>query len=451
VLKEVLQRLSDLCPGRPDTIRLEDWKALKDLASLSVLDVEQLFYPGAPPELLYQILADETQGRPYRSAKFLTTLTDAEYYTAYNYVQGSPEGAETAQRFPDVEAILSRGRKEGPILSQVMSQVVQWINPEPMAIAPRQPDKPQHWRDFIPAFAGIPYEDAEHAARELQRNIFNLVRGRFEELDQVWEGNVTHPTYTTRFQSTIWHELLVLVHATVGPRFVGQMERVNKGPPPPSSSNSKPALVHRVREAICRLPEVSRNPALRDPAATKELMDRLSPLVAKWVIEWCDRGLTAQADPRTRPWRPSDLELVRADRLAMSALVQVNAHPEDRRSPRRTTDGVQSRVSPPESPLDPSSVVSLTQSPVRPLTSQPVGASEPLSGLLNPNAEAFGAMRKAFRGRLDQQARTPLPSAGVLSRAPLATPDRIRSPATTAATRPKLPWASGPATQPDYR
>lgn len=445
-----MQRLTDLCPGRPDTIRLEDWKALKDLASLSVLDVEHLFYPGAPPELLYQILEDETQGRPYRSTKFLTTLSDAEYYAAYDYVQGSPE-VETAQRFPDVEAILSRGRKEGRILSQVMSQVAQWINPSPMVVDPRQPDKPQRWRDFIPAFAGIPSEDAQHAARELQRNIFNVVRGRFEELDQVWDGNVACPTYPTRFQSTpIWHELLAVVHAAVGPRFVGQMERANKGLPPQPSSNSKPALIYRVCEAICRLPEVSRNPALRDPAATNELTDLLSPLVAKWVVEWCDRGLTAQANSRTRPWRPSDLELVQAERLAMSALAQVNAPSEDQRSPGRTTDGAQSRVGPPESLLDPSSVVSSTQSPARPNTSQPVAPSDPISSLLPSGAETAAAMRKAFRGRVAQQPRTPLP-AGALSRASLAVPGRIRSPATTAATRPKLAWASGPATQPDHR
>lgn len=447
----MLQRLSDLCPGRPDTIRPEDWKALKDLPSLSALNVAQLFYPGAPPESLSEIMEDETQGRLYRSAKFLTTLTDAEYSAAYNSIQGSPEGVETAHRFPDIEAILNRGRKEGPILSQLMSHVARWINAKPIVVVPRQQDKPQHWRDFIPAFVGIPYEDAERAAQELQRKIFNVVRGRLEELDRLGEWDVTDQMYTTRFQTTpIWHELLLLVHQAVGPRFVKQMERANKSLPPPPSRNATPALVDSVREAICRLPQVSRNPALRNPAATKELMEVLSPRIARWVVDSCDRGLTAQADPCTPAWPPSVLELVRAERLAMSAFAQANAPSEDPRSLGRKADVVQSGHTPPDSPLEPALCVSSPAAPAMPITSQPAAPSDPMAGLLPPDREAAVAMRKAFCERVARQARTTLPPR-VASRAPLAAPGRIRSPATTAPPRPKLPWTSGPSARPYHQ
>jgi hypothetical protein len=453
VLKQVLQQLDELCPGRPEAIRPEDWKALKDLPSLSALNVAQLFYPGAPLESLFQTLEDGTRGCPYRSTTFLPMLTDAEYHAAYTSMQASTEGVETADRFPDIEAILNCGRKEGPILSQVMSQVARWINAVPIVVVPRQQDKPQHWRDFIPAFEGIPYDDAEGAARQLQRDIFDVVRGRWQELDRVSEGDVTDRMYITRFQSTlIWHELLVLVHEAVGPRFVGQMERANKGLPPQPSSNSTPTLVHNVREAICRLPQVSRNPALRNPTATKELMDFLSPLIANWVVEWCDRGLKAQADPCTPAWPPSVLELVRAERLAMSAIAQTNASPEDQRSQRspvRTMDVVQSRHTPPGSPLEPPLAVSSPRSPARPITSQPVAPSDPISGLLSPDTEATAVMRKAFRARMAQQARASLPL-GASSRPPAAPLGRIRPLATptATATRPKLHWTSGPAARP---
>jgi hypothetical protein len=139
----MLQRLEELCPGRPEAVRPEDWKALKALPSLSALNVEQLFYPGAPLETLFEIMDDEAKGRQYRSPKLLTTLTHAEYHAAYSSIQRTTTAVDTV-RFPDIEAILNRGRKEGPILSQVMSQIARWINPKPADVDPRKNSKPPH-------------------------------------------------------------------------------------------------------------------------------------------------------------------------------------------------------------------------------------------------------------------------------------------------------------------
>jgi hypothetical protein len=74
---------------------------------------------------------------------------------------------DTASMFPDIEAILNRGQKEGPIVSQVISQVVQWINPKPTVVGTRENNNPPYWRDFMPALEGMPRAEAERAAQQL--------------------------------------------------------------------------------------------------------------------------------------------------------------------------------------------------------------------------------------------------------------------------------------------
>jgi hypothetical protein len=443
----MLQRLKELCPGRPEAIRPEDWKALKGLSSLSAPNVEQLFYPGAPPETLIETIDDEAKGHQYRSPKLLTRLTHAEYHAAYTSIQ--QKGVD-AVRFPDVEAILAQGRKEGPVLSQVMSQIARWINPKPADVESRQNGKPPHWQDFVPAFKAVPLEEAERVAQQLQRDIFDVVRGRWNELDGILEGDVSRVSYVTRFKTPIWHDLLVVVHKAVGPRFVGHLARANKEVlPPRPSSTSKPALVRSIGEALCRVPQVSRNPALQDPAALEQLVERISPVIAEWAVSWCDQGLKAQADAHTPQWAPSVLELVQQERLAMGELVpatSVAAHPstEGESSPTRVAGSTPTKISP-----EPSLVVSSPpRSPTKQITALPVPSSDTISGLLTLDAETMEARRKAFREsrpRPQQKFKPP----GASRRPTLVTPTRIDSPATTT-TRQKLPWTSGPATRP-YR
>jgi hypothetical protein len=151
----VVQELNRLCPDRPEAIQPEDWKALKGLPSPSATNVEQLFYPGAPLGSLFDTMQDdEAKGGQYRSPKFLAALSHAEYHAAYMSIPRTAGVVDTASMFPDIEAILNRGRKEGPegpIVSQVISQVVQWINPKPTVVGTRENNKPPYWRDFMPA------------------------------------------------------------------------------------------------------------------------------------------------------------------------------------------------------------------------------------------------------------------------------------------------------------
>lgn len=67
----VLQRLADLCAEAPEAVQLRDWKALKNLPSRSMADVQQLFYPNAPAD----VLADPEDASRHRAKGFLAALT----------------------------------------------------------------------------------------------------------------------------------------------------------------------------------------------------------------------------------------------------------------------------------------------------------------------------------------------------------------------------------------
>ena len=454
----MLQRLRELCPKRPEAIQPEDWTVLKGLPSLSAVD--ERFYPGAP---LDSTLDDEAKAAQYRSPKLLTALTHTEYYTAY---KATRTAMKVAGAFPDIAAILSRGRKEGPLLSQVMSQVVQWINPEPTLVIHRQKGKPPHWKDFIPALKATVPGEADRAAQQLQRDIFEVVRGRWDELEGILGGDINQLAYVARFGHPIWHDLVVLVRQTVGPRFVGCMARYNDELPPLPSSNPQPTLIQDVDGAIRRLLQASRNPALQTPAAITQLIGRISPLITEWAIDCCDRGLKAQTNPRTPQWPASVLKQVQEDRLAIGKLLQgpsvptqSHASPGDEVSPNCATGAVE-RSAPIEISPEPSLVVpSPLQCPARPATTKPMPPSDAISSLLIPDAGTIAAMRKVVRSRPRQRKFSP-PVAS--RRQSPATPSQIHSPATTmkdrppattttTTTRPALPWISGPVARPFAR
>lgn len=453
-LKLVLKRLSELCPNRPEAIQPEDWTALKGLPSLSA--VTERFYPGAP---LDSTLDDEAKCPQYRSPKLLTALTHSEYYAAY---KATLSAMKVPDAFPDIAAILSRGRKEGRILSQVMSQIVQWINPKPTVVTYRQKSKPPHWEDFIPALEATVPEEAERAAQQLQRDIFEVVRGRWDELEGILGGDINQLAYVARFSHPIWHDLLVLVRQAVGQRFIGCMARYNDELPPLPSSNPQPTLIQDFDEAIRRLLQASRNPALQTPAAITQLIGRLSPLIAEWAVDCCDQALKAQANPRTTQWSASVLKQVQEERLAIGRLIQgpsvptqPHASPVDGVGPNRAT-GVVERNTPIEVSPEPSLVVPPPlQCPAKPAITKPVPSSDAISSLLIPDAETIAAVRKVVRSRPRQQKFSP-PVAS--RRRPPATPSQIHPPATTmkdrppatTTTRPALPWTSGPVARP-YR
>jgi hypothetical protein len=309
----VLQRLTQLCAAAPEAVQLRDWKALKDLPSRSAADVQTLFYPDGPAD----VLDDADDAGPHRAKGFLAALTPAQYHAAYRFVLAHPE-----QAFPDIEAALNRGRKEGVIISQVISHAVRWVNPEPTAVGHRENNKPPHWQDFVSALGPLPRAEAETMAQQLQRDIFDVVRGRWDELDGSLDGDMNLPTYIERFSSPIWHDLLVLVHRVVGPRFHGRLALYNTDLPSNQPGQPASTLTRELSKAMSQMPEVRGNPALHTPDAVKELVQRILPTVAAWALEQCNDAITARDLGTMEAWSPSVTQHVHARRLVFQEMVQ---------------------------------------------------------------------------------------------------------------------------------
>ena len=158
-------------------------------------DTYKLFYPGAPAT----VLADpKEQGHLYRRGRFLIALEHLKYHSIGQFVLEHPE-----EGFLDIQATLRVGRHNGKIISQLISHVAQWINPHPTKVADRENNKPQLWRDFIPALTAEFGSKAEQKSRELQRQIFDVVQSRLDELEGSLEGDMGKDSYLERFRSPI--------------------------------------------------------------------------------------------------------------------------------------------------------------------------------------------------------------------------------------------------------
>jgi hypothetical protein len=317
----VLEQISHLSEQRPEVVQLSDWTALMRLPQpCSQADVVELFYPGATAEALTDLQA---HGHQYRRPKFLTLLAHPSYYHAYQYVLGIPE-----KSFLNIQAMLRRGRKEGKVISQVMCHIVQWVNPHPAQVGERENNKPELWRDLVPVLEDKFEGQAGEEARQLQRRIFDTLRGRVDELVTRSGGDcLSKPPssegepYLDRFERPIWKDILVKVHATVGPRFQGALARFNTEHPESLLTQlepREPGLTQNLSKAIWRLPDVARNPALWNSQAIDDLMMRISPIVTDWAAQYCQNALTAQRLRKVPPWPPSIMQLVTAEHCRFS-------------------------------------------------------------------------------------------------------------------------------------
>jgi hypothetical protein len=338
-------------------------------------------------------------------------------------------------RLPDIQTALRAGRTEGKVISQVISQVVRWINLQPAVVGDRDNNKPPLWRDFIPALEATVGSEAEALAQTLQREIFRVVRQRLDSFDGNLEGDVGQDSYLERFSSPIWNELLVLVHHAAGPRFQGLLAPYNTDLPPRLPSQSAPALTRDLSRAISRLPQISGNPALGARPALDELMRLISPVVIQWAVQHCERALTAQGQGRVPPWPPSVLERVRVQHEVFCEFAPVpppvqpqegaDGPPRPRQSPSTQSAGVVSSV---ESPA-PSLVNSTDVHPLTVATSNTQAADGTDSVLTSLSLDELDLKlrRKALRqttGALNRAARA---GASETSWTPLITTmDRVK-------------------------
>jgi hypothetical protein len=408
-LRAVLKRLSELCP-RPEAIQLKDWRALRALPSRAAVDVEQLFYANAPAA----VLASAARPEPHhRSKGFLAGLNDAEYYRAYQLVLAHPE-----RPFPDIEAILNRGRREGMLVTQVVANAVRWVNPEPAAVPTRENNKPPHWQGFVPPLGDVPRKEAESIARQLQRDMFGVLRDRLDEIDGGFEGDMANPAYLERFGAPIWHELLTLVHQAVGPRFCGQLASFNTALPASPRGLPTATLSRELGAALFQMPEVRGNPVLRSGDAIQELVRQLLPAVAGWALEQCTEAVTAE-DLGTTVWSPSVMQHVRTRQLVFREMVQALPSPDPLRAGRGQPAG--------ERPPPPLQRSPRPGSPrFRPVNA-PLDASEPPGS--DAILQSFGLNDMNSRRRLHRQAPTRHPPQATIPgtqwASPVSTVDRV--------------------------
>lgn len=303
MIEEAREWLLQLCDGDIQSIRLSDWNALLGLPSRSATDVQSLFYLDAPPNVVLEV-----DGGSYRRSDFLGAFDDTAYYNAWQAVLAFPE-----RRFPDIQAMLRTGRHDGKVMSQVMTHVVQWVNPAPAKVGDRENNKPPLWRDLTGAFkhGSGGQGAAEGQAQELQRRIFDVLRGRINEVSDLSKMPDTDgESYLERFESSIWKDILVTVHGMVGPYFYGVMAKFNKEDPITLTSRQEPSLVSAIGKAIRKAPDIAQNPALRNKAAIEILMGKLSPLIIAWAFEQCTETLRIQELGRAPALPPSVLKTI---------------------------------------------------------------------------------------------------------------------------------------------
>ena len=286
MFNEVLNTTAQLVGDASNSIQLADWNTFAQLPpSWSPADLHRIFYPNAPAEALADL---EREGFLHRRPKFLGEIGDAKYYQIYQTILENPK-----LRFPDVQAVLRAGRLLGKVLSQVVNHVVHWLNANPTQVGERDPNKPQLWLDFLPAFDGEGSIRSDQA-RSLQRLIFDLVHKRLNEFAEGVHSSYLSQlpsakdgSYLKRFECLVWRDLLTGVHGMVGAHFQGPLAKFNTEDPRQLPCQPESTLVQALAKAITRIPEVSHNPALSRTEALEVLIAKIAPIVTTWTIEHC--------------------------------------------------------------------------------------------------------------------------------------------------------------------
>jgi hypothetical protein len=288
------------------SMKLDDWNILaRVLPSRSVRDVQSIFYPDAPDEVLSSL---EAKGQLYRRPKFLAAFDDLTYHRMYQTILENPD-----LQFPDIQTLFRIGRQLGKIMSQVLIHVGQWLNLHPLQVSERENNKPQLWRDFILAFQDEYGDRAEEMALHLQRQIFSVVHKRIDEFTDGTASTYLSKlpksqgdAYLERFILPIWKDLLVTVHQVAGSRFQRSLVKFNTQCPKSLLCQPESSLTHILREAISRVPEIRLNPALCSTQALEILMGRISPIVADWAVQHSG-GLEKTQSQKGQPLRASKL------------------------------------------------------------------------------------------------------------------------------------------------
>ncbi|CAM1507688.1 Fc.00g073290.m01.CDS01 [Cosmosporella sp. VM-42] len=150
--RSVLETLSQLPGNATKHLTGADWEEMsKSLpAGRTDTDVQELFYLGN---------ASQNIGRlAKRRPNLLAALGGQSYWEVYIRILKTPR-----LRFPDIHRLLDLSQDDGRVLSQVMSYVVAWLNPNPTVVVDQWNKKPPLRNDLMP--------ELQHCSAQFVRSI----------------------------------------------------------------------------------------------------------------------------------------------------------------------------------------------------------------------------------------------------------------------------------------
>ncbi len=101
----------------------------------------------------------------------------------------------------------------------------------------------------------------------------------------------TEQDYNRRFDHSPWKNILIMVHATVGPHFENEIvARFNREDPSTLQSKPLKTILHDICDGISSSPEIAQSSVLGKKAAIQTLHETLQPVIAKWAVDQYDKA-----------------------------------------------------------------------------------------------------------------------------------------------------------------
>ena len=157
--------MSEISDKQLTHVQASDWMTLARLSPTGTdSSVHDVFYP--PVTKSNRLGSHDDQQRHSRAPDFLTALTDDQYDRAYNYILQVERGD-----LVDIHSLLKSVKREGKVISSVLSHVVWWLNQNPTVPRDRDNNKPSLRLDFLPLLRERHAELADEVSVRLERDV----------------------------------------------------------------------------------------------------------------------------------------------------------------------------------------------------------------------------------------------------------------------------------------
>ena len=268
----------------------------------------------APKSAMQQCFFPSREGKPriggHRPRGFLSAFTDEEYKDTYRFLVDNP-----SIFFPDVRALLRTSKEEGRMMIQVLTHVVIWLNPKPVAVFDRRRKNKKLLREDLvleleclrpTAEPGVTapgsVDSSEALSVQLEREVLDFTRQRIGELKTPVVGDFLevmpdpaaddHARYAGRFEWDFWVSLLALVKNFVGDEYQPWWTaKASKGKA--AQVQAEPSnLARKLSILVKSVPEIAENPALRGEDAIERLAFGIDEFVVRWAMTQGQKALS---------------------------------------------------------------------------------------------------------------------------------------------------------------